>query len=210
MQRARTDEAKDERRRVILTAALNEFYERGFAAARMDDIAARANLSKGTLYLYFESKEALFQALVETVAVPNVERVEMLVASAPSARAAITGLFAFAPIVIRETPLPRFMKILISDAPAFPDILTRYRREVIERALGAIAGLLARADEVGEFRIDNPKLTARLVVAPIIMSALWHILFEHEGDARVDLPSLLALHERMLLTSLETGAGGAP
>lgn len=209
MQRARTEEAKDARRRVILAAALDEFHERGFSAARMDDIAARASLSKGTLYLYFDSKEALFQALVETVAMPNVERIEALAATAPSARAAISALFAFAPYVVRETPLPRFMKILIADASIFPDILTRYRREVVERALNAVAGLLTRAHDAGEFRIDDPRLTARLVVAPVVMSALWHILFEHEADAKIDLPALLTLHERMLLTALDAGAGGA-
>ena len=62
MKRARSDEAKDERRAQLLDAALDEFFEKGFSAARMDDIARRAKLSKGTLYLYFDSKKAMFQA----------------------------------------------------------------------------------------------------------------------------------------------------
>ena len=68
MQRARSEAAKDTRRQALLTAALDEFFERGFAAARMDDIARRAGFSKGTLYLYFDSKEALFASLIETFA----------------------------------------------------------------------------------------------------------------------------------------------
>ena len=76
MQRARTDADKDDRRQALIAAALDEFYERGFAAARMDDIARRAKLSKGALYLYFDSKEALFQAVTESFILPHIEMVE--------------------------------------------------------------------------------------------------------------------------------------
>ena len=208
MLRARTSEAKGERRQALLKAALDEFFERGFTAARMDDIARRAGLSKGTLYLYFDSKEALFTALVDTIAVPNVERIEGMVITLPSATEALRALMAFAPRMIRETPLPRVAKVLIADAGAFPDVVRRYRSQVIDRVLAAVAGVLERGRAAGEFTVDDPQLTARLVVAPIILSAIWRVVFETDSETPIDLDALFALHETMLLRALSAEAGG--
>ena len=91
MKRARTKKAKDERRLALLRAGLDEFFERGFTAARMDDISKRAGLSKGALYLYFSSKEELFKSLVEEYAVPNVERIEAMTRAAPASPRATTS-----------------------------------------------------------------------------------------------------------------------
>jgi len=208
MYRARTSEAKDERREAFLMAALNEFFERGFASARMDDIARRVGLSKGTLYLYFDSKEALFIALIEKITLPNVDLIEKFTAAAPSATEGIHSLMAFVPHVIRETPMPRVAKVLIADSGAFPDVVQSYRRQVVDRVLAAIADLLERGHAAGELAVDDPQLTARLVVAPIIFSAIWRVVFETDAESRIDLDALFALHERMLLRALSTGGGG--
>lgn len=202
MLRARTDEAKELRRRALLDAALGEFFERGFSAARMDDIAARAKLSKGTLYLYFDSKEALFTSLVETFAIPNIVMFEAAVQNAGGGVAAIRTFMKIAPVVIRESPLPKIAKILIADAPAFPEIVTAYREQVIERALGVIVSALSAAKKAGEIEIGDPHLTARLVIAPVLMSAIWRIVFEHDPAAKIDLDALFAEHEKMLLRGL--------
>lgn len=200
--RARNQEAKDLRRKALLSAALDEFYERGFTAARMDDIAARAGLSKGTIYLYFDSKDALFTSLVEEYAVPNVERLEAAVDLTDSAIDAVKALSAMAPSIIRDSPVPKIMKILIADAPAFPDMVTAYRKKVVERALGAVTHALEKSKASGELEVDDPALTARLVVAPVILSALWRILFEHDKDAKVDVEALIALHAKTILRGL--------
>lgn len=209
MLRARTLEAKDERRQAFLTAALDEFFERGFAAARMDDIARRAGLSKGALYLYFESKEALFTALIDTIAAPNVERLERAAAAAPSAAAALHALMTLAPRLIRDTPLPRVAKVILADSRAFPDVVRRYRTQIVDRVLGIVAGILARGQESGELAVEDPKLTARLVVAPVILSAIWRVVFEIDPEAKVDLDALFAQHERMLLRALAPENGAA-
>ena len=209
MQRARSDQAKDARRKALLEAALDEFFERGFAAARMDSIARRAGISKGAVYLYFDSKHALFNALIETVALPNVERVEFFVAQAPTARAALHSLMTFAPKILRQTPAPRLVKVLIADAGAFPDLVRRYRRDVIDRAFAAITSVLERGRASGELAIDDPQLTARLVVAPLILSAIWTVVFETDSETPLDLEALFALHERYLLRALFVDEGGA-
>lgn len=199
MQRARTQEAKEERRQALLAAALDEFFERGFAAARMDDIAARAQLSKGALYLYFDSKDALFAALVETYALPNVARIESF---AQSGLSGLRMMLRMAPALIRETPLPKIMKVLIAEAAGFPQMATTYRQAAIERVLNALAAMLTRAKKAGEINIGDPALTARLVVSPMVMSAIWRVSFEHDPKARVDLDALFSEYERMLMRAL--------
>ena len=104
--------------------------------------------------------------------------------------------------------MPRVAKVLIADSGAFPDVVQRYRRQVVDRVLAAVAGLLERGHAAGEMVIDEPPLTARLVVAPIIMSAIWRVVFETETEAGIDLNALFALHERLLLRALSAGDGG--
>ncbi len=205
LQRARTREAKDERRQAVLAAALDEFFEWGFSAARMDDIARRAGVSKGALYLYFDSKKALFTALIDEFAAPNVERLGAAAREAGGGVAAIRALMRLAPILLRETPVPKIVKVLISDAFAFPDVVAAYRRDVVERGLNLIAGVLEKARAQGELEIDDPHLTARLIVAPVVMSAIWRVIFERGSATRLDIDALFALHEKNLLRALAIG-----
>ncbi len=196
--RARSREAKDDRRFAVMEAALATFYERGFAAARMEDIARRAGLSKGAVYLYFPSKEKLFTALVETIALPNVARIEAALESAPSVAAALDAVTRLAPEIITKTRVPQIAKVLIADAQSFPDMVSGYRRNVVERVLAAVAGLLERGVATGEIELDDPSLTARLVIAPAVMSVIWRVAFEHDPAARVDLDALFAAHRQLL------------
>jgi AcrR family transcriptional regulator len=205
MRRARTDSAKDKRRQALLKAALDEFFEKGFAATRMDDIAGRAGLSKGTLYLYFGSKEELFQALMETLAFPNLEILERITGQAETMKEALHGIRQFAPFLISQTDMPRLMKVLIGDSQLFPHMVKAYREELIERVLSMIAALLRRANERGEVKITNPELTARLVMAPFVFSAVWQAVFNQQAEAEVDLDQLFAIHEQMMLKALEIG-----
>jgi len=202
MQRARTDDAKDERRQAMLAAALEVFVEKGFAAARMDDIARTASLSKGTVYLYFPSKEDLFEAVLRNVAIPNVERMEGLMRDAPSVGEALDGVAQFVPHLIRNTQLPQIMKLLISEAGTFPQIVQAYREDVLDRLLAAVAGLLARAHKAGEIDAPEPMLAARLVAAPIAFSGIWSVVFETDPKARVDVEALIALHVQHLKKAL--------
>ena len=202
LRRARTEEAKDERRLAFVRAALDEFFDRGFSAARMDDIAKRAGLSKGALYLYFSSKEELFKSIVEEYAVPNVERIEAMAQSAPSALAGIEMIAKLAPELVRQSDIPKVMKVLVGDATMFPEIVRAYRRNVLERILGALSAMLARGHEAGEIHAPDPALTARLIIAPVALSGLWHVMFGNDRKARVDLDALFSLHANMLALGL--------
>ncbi len=199
--RARSEQAKVERRQVILDAALEAFFESGFSAARMDDIARRAGLSKGTLYLYFDSKEDVFVQLLESLALPNVERFEELANSDLAVRDVLQGLMSVTAHMVRRSPLPFALKILLAESGAFPEVVQTYRENVIDRVLAAITLLLERASERGEIEVDDSRLAARLVVAPVIFSAIWRAVFETE-DAPVDLEGLFALHAETLTRGL--------
>ncbi|MEM5518132.1 TetR/AcrR family transcriptional regulator [Henriciella sp. AS95] len=200
--RARSEEAKDDRRQALLEAALDEFFEKGFAASRMADIAKRAHLSKGTLYLYFDSKEDLFKALVETLAAPNIDQIESIAETSHSLEQALAGMRALAPHIIRDTDLPRLIKVLIGDSHMFPTIVQAYRTQLIERVFSIIAGILERAHAAGEIEVENAPLTARIVIAPIVLSALWQALFGRDPTAHVDLDKLFEIHTRLLLKAL--------
>lgn len=202
MQRARSDEAKDERRAILLNAALDEFFEKGFAAARMDDIARRAGLSKGAVYIYFDSKETLFKALIEQLAAPNIERIEQIASGSVSIEQALDRLAAFAPLMIRQTDLPRLMKVLVGDSHTFPEIIQAYRREVLERLLSILADALKQAEARGEIELRDAALTARLLLAPIAFSGLWHAVFGKVAEAAVDLDTLFRLHADNMLKAL--------
>ncbi len=202
MQRARSQTDKDARRQLLLIAALDEFYERGFTAARMEDIAARAELSKGTLYLYFKSKDDLFRALIEKHAVPNIETVEMISRTAPSFDAALAAIANFAPRLIRETHLPKLMKVIAGDSQGFPDIIKSYRTDVLDRVLGAIADILRQAHDAGEIEVAQPELAARLVIAPMVMSMLWQAVFAQTDDTPIDLETLFQIHTDHLKRAL--------
>lgn len=202
MARARTQEAKDERRKIFLKMALEEFYEKGFTAARMEDIAERADVSKGTLYLYFASKEELFNALIDNIALPNLEQIESITKSMPSIELAIRNIANFGPHVILNTDLPRLMKVIISESQAFPEMVEAYRQRVLLRLLGIISGLLKAAKERGEIEIGDPEHTAKLLMAPMVLSGLWTAMFGSEGEAKLDVEGLLQTHADLFLKAI--------
>lgn len=205
MKRARTTEAKEQRRDAILKAALDEFYERGYAAALTDAIAERAGVSKGTLYLYFANKEELFAALIDSLAKPQLERLEMIAKFAPSFEMALNGIAEFAPAFVRDSDMPKLLKVLIGESQIFPDVIHGYRKNIIDRVLALIAGLLNDAKTKGEIGIDDPALTARLVVAPIIFSAMWQAVFAAEDKKPVDLNALFEMHAHFLMKAMSPG-----
>lgn len=200
MKRAQSDTDKALRESQIIRAGLDEFYQRGFAAARMDQIGKRAGVSKGTLYLYFPSKEALFEAIIKTVAVPQIAEIEQLLERQPSVAVTLQALMQRLPVILRESPLPKLVKVLIGDAFMFPELVTLYRESVIERSLAAISTFLERGVKSGEIRLDlpDPAMSARLLIAPVLMSAIWTVVFDPIDGTQLDLERLFQIHHQQL------------
>ncbi len=195
---------KEARPGELLDAALTLFAERGYSATRIDDIAARAGVSKGTLYLYFPSKQDVFKALVREAVIPNIERLEHLVAdhSGPAAAALRQVLTRLGGLLQRQPRLAALPKLIITEAANFPDLARFYLDTVIRRGTGLIEGLVRRGIAAGEFRPVDPRATAKLCVAPILFLALWRHSFEPHDDAPIDSGAFVELHVDTLLRGL--------
>lgn len=187
----------------VLSAALAVFAEKGFAAARVEDIAARAGLSKGTLYLYFSSKDEIFRALVRERLVPNIATFEAHVGAydGPSADLVRSFITVIAGRVA-GSELAALPKLIIAEASHFPALRDFYRAEVISRGLGVLAGIVARGQARGEFRPMDPLNAARLIIAPLLLTALWRQIFGPGDPEPFDIAAFLRDHADVVLKGL--------
>ena len=165
---------KDERPSELVAAALDLFVERGFAATRLDDVAARAGVSKGTLYLYFESKEALFKAVIEEAIVPLLASAEDVIAndqgtSIDLLRRLLLGWWE----QIGATRLAGVPKLLIAEARNFPAVAQYYHDTVMVRGRALLRTLLKRGIERGEFRPLDLETAIDVIYAPLMMLVVW-------------------------------------
>jgi AcrR family transcriptional regulator len=166
------------RRDAILEAALDEFSAKGFASARLDDVAKRAGIAKGTIYLYFTDKESLFQELIRAKMVPVVGSLELALATNMPLRAVVEQAIE---IFVREvygTRRREVIRLLISEGPRFPAVAEFYYREVLSRLLKALRGMLRSAHERGELAGDALVRFPMLLGAPGIIAIVWSGLFE--------------------------------
>jgi AcrR family transcriptional regulator len=194
---------KDARPDEILAAALASFAERGFAATRLEDVAVRAGISKGTLYLYFNGKEELFEAVVRATLLPHIERLEELATKfeGPSAALLERQLLTFADVV--DSRVGAIPKLVIAEAGNFPDLARFYLDEVVRRGLRLIGTILRRGIERGEFRPIDVNHTVFCVIAPMLLAALWKNSLEPHDDAPLDAQALARAHLELLLRGLE-------
>ena len=195
---------KDARPQEILEAALQVFAEKGFAAARMDEIAERARVSKGTIYLYFESKEAVFRALIQATLVRRVADMVALVRDhkgpiAPLLRELLLRLGHF----LSTSDLVMLPKMVIAEAGNFPDLARIYREEVVERGLTLFGGLLQTGMDRGEFRKVPVHHAVRLCMAPLLLAAIWRTTFAPLDREPYDYAGLIDTHVTTLLRGLQ-------
>ena len=175
---SRRQAASRARREAIADAALDVFVEKGFAAARMEDVAARAGVAKGTIYLHFKDKEGLFEEIVRTMLVAPLSQASV---EGPrddeSARAFLER--SFMPILLELAGTRRgdVVRLLIAEGTRFPKLAETYHREVIRRGLGLMAGLGARARARGEPGAEVLERHPQLVVAPALVGLIWSGLF---------------------------------
>jgi AcrR family transcriptional regulator len=195
---------KEARPAEILAAALDVFRARGFAAARLEDVAAAAGVSKGTLYLYFPGKEALFKALVRESVLPNIVRAEALARDhrGPPSQLLRDLLAGFGTLITTDDRLAAFPKLMIAEAGNFPDLARFYLNQVIRRGLRLIGGILRQGIEAGEFREMNCAATARLAMAPILFLALWRNSFAAHDRSAPAPRVVLERHIELFLAGL--------
>lgn len=185
-----------ERREVILNAALDEFADRGFEAARLDDVAKRAGIAKGTIYLYFRDKETLFQELLREMLTPIVGGFETLgQADIPAKQLAERMRDVFVHEVF-ETRRKDVIRLMISEGRRFPKLAEFYYREVLSRIFEALRAVLKRAAERGEIPQSLAEFP-QLIAAPALLAVVWTGLFGNV--APLDVRKMMQTHIDILL-----------
>jgi len=199
---------KESRPGEIVAAALAVFAEKGFAAARLDDIAARAGVSKGALYLYFETKQDLFAAVVRDAVSPNLAAVEAMASTldAPFAQVARMLLGRAAEMMI-ASPVGPVAKMVIAESRNFPELARVWHDEVVARMLGVLTGLIERAQAAGEVRPGEPRYHALSLIGPLLMGLLWREVLEPAGARPLDLRALAQQHVETVLNGLVVERG---
>ena len=199
---------KDARPAEIVAAALAVFAEKGFAAARLDDIAARAGVSKGALYLYFETKQDLFAAVVRDAVSPNIAMVEAAAMTMDLPFDQIARLFlARAADLMTTSPVGLVAKMVIGESRNFPDLARIWHDEVVSRVLGVVTGLIERAQARGEIRPGDPRFHALALIGPLLMGVLWREVLVPVGAQPLDLKALARQHVETVLHGLLAEGG---
>jgi AcrR family transcriptional regulator len=193
----------EDRPREICAAALEVFAEKGFAAAKLDEIARRAGVSKGTLYLYFKDKEQLFRAVVRNTVVPNVEnlRAALIQTGLPFADLIRMFLAQFVEITNR-VPLGAVAKMVISESRNFPELAKVWHDEVVSKALGTITALIEMAQARGEVRTGDPRLHSFTLMGPMLMGIIYRETLEPIGGEPLDLGALARQHVETILAGM--------
>ena len=196
----------DARPAEILDAALTVFSARGFAAAKLDDVAKEAGVSKGTLYLYFKSKEALFEAMaLELMRVPVLAQLETI-AKAETATDALRQLIQFMTRMLDDPRRSALPKLIIAESAGFPELARIWLKSVIQPVRKRLVELIEAGIANGEFRKVDPWETTKLVIAPFLLTAIWRKTFEHIDNRRFDFAALLRQHTEFLLRGLKPDA----
>ena len=196
---------KEARPEEIVDAAFEHFSKLGYADTRIDDVAEQAGVSKGLVYRYFDTKEALFKAVVRRVVSPRVHALsEAMEDDAGTAEGFLTGPMVEFGARLVASPVRHVIRLLIAEGPKHPDLLALYHEEVVSVGLGALRRRLDRAVAEGEFPPSDLQRFPQLVIAPVVMSMLWRILF-HKQEA-LPVRELLDCNARMLVAALKRGA----
>lgn len=206
----RWERRKETRPSELTAAALELFVEKGFAATKLDDIAARAGVSKGTLYLYFENKEELFKAVIREGIVPAIAEGEQLAAGFEGDTPALLReiLYAWWEL-IGAKPIGGIPKLIIAEARNFPAIAAFYYDEVIVRGQGLMKRVLQRGIDRGEFRSFDPGTLVHIVFAPLLMRVVWRHSVDCCGVASVPADRYLAEYFDLIVRGLRQDAAAA-
>jgi AcrR family transcriptional regulator len=198
---------KDARPAELLEAALDVFFQKGFAAARLEDIATRAGVSKGTVYLYFNSKEDVFEALVKAIPLPNVEHLRAIASdTSVPADLMLRRVLTLLGGMLRDERMTKFPRLIIGEGGRFPKLAESYKREVISRGVAIMSSIIERGIEEGRFRKIDPQHAAYGAMSPLLFTAIWRTTFERFERAPLDADAFVAQHIDTFLRGITVGS----
>ena len=201
MAQPRYQRRKEERPQEITEAAFQAFSEKGYAATRVEEVAQRAGVSKGLLYLYFKTKEELFKAVIKSVV---IRRVDALVAALENTELSSED-FLRGPLLefmksVPGSPVAVVIRLMISEGHRHPDLVDYYWENVVSKGLAAISRFIDRGVQRGEFRATAVSELPQLLLAPVMLAVVWRILFARRD---LDTDRLIATHIDMILAYIK-------
>jgi AcrR family transcriptional regulator len=192
---------KEDRPQEITAAALHAFAENGYAATRVEEVARRAGVSKGLLYLYFKTKEELFKAVIRSFVVPKIDELTALIDSdGMSSEEFLRGPFLEFAKTLPGSPVGILVRLMIAEGPKHPDLLQFYWDNVISRGLAALHLLIERGVENGEFRKTVINELPHLFVMPVLFSVIFKLLFEKQS---LDTHQLIETQVNLLVAHMK-------
>jgi AcrR family transcriptional regulator len=201
MSKPRYQRRKKDRPQEIAQAAFDVFAEKGYAAARIDDVARGAGISKGLMYVYFKTKEELFKAVVKGVVVRRVDQlIENVESTDLSSEEFIRGPLLSFMKQIPGSPVAVVIRLLISEGSRHPDLVEYYYENVVSKGLAAINKFIKRGIENGEFRHSAATDLPHLFMAPMMLSIVWGIIF---ASKQLDTDKLMETQIDMLLAYIK-------
>ena len=200
---ARSEAEREVKRQAILDAALEVFSEKGYAATRLDDVAARAGIAKGTIYLYVSSKQELFGELVRSGIGGPIEALEARVLALDlPVEALLRTLLAFMRTEVLGSRRKEIVRLLIAEAGRFPEIAELYHREVLSRGLRVLRAVAEKGLARGELRSDELVRFPQLAVAPGVVALIWSHLFDRFEP--LDVEAMFDAHLSLLMRGLRS------
>lgn len=196
------EQQKEARRSAIIEAALAEFTAQGFTSAKLDDVAVRAGIGKGTIYLYFDSKESLFEAVVRTHLIPDEEMAAAYLNSMSEGSAAdiLARHFRYMYAFLKHDKVPPLLMMIQSETARFPKLAEFFWQEMIRPSQEVIRHIIRKGVASGEFRADAEHIHAQLLFAPVMHSALWNLTYGNL--APLDLDAYAETHIDFMLRGL--------
>ena len=201
MNQPRYQRRKEDRPEEITAAALEAFAKNGYAATRVDEVAKRAGVSKGLLYLYFKTKEELFKSVVRSFVMPRIDTlIKVIETSDMSSEEFLRGPFLDFARQVPGSPISVIVRLMVAEGPKHPDLVQFYWDNVVSRGLGAINELLRRGVQSGEFQRSTVSEQPALLVMPVIFSVIFNLLFSKQP---IDTDRLIETQIDLLISHLK-------
>lgn len=194
---------KDERPIEIMLSALNLFISNGFAATKIVDIAKQAGVSKGTVYRYFESKEALFKKMILELMVPKISEVERYIDNYQGSQIKLLNVVILQWWqTVKSAGLVGVPKLILSEADNFPELTKLYMKEVVHRILSILVNIINTGIECGEIKKINPELSSRVIMSSLVYFSMWDCSLKKYDKSGITVESLIKQQIELIINGI--------
>lgn len=196
------EQQKEARRVAIIEAALEEFSNQGFTATKLEDVAVRAGIGKGTIYLYFNSKEELFEEVVRRTLLPDRKLLSSYVADFEGTTAELlTNHFRFMYSFMQHEKVPPLIAMVLGEIARFPQLSQFFYDELISHSQAMLESIIARGIQSGEFRKSASNMHHQILIAPALLGVIWNLQFKQQ--APLDFAVYSEMHIDFILRALK-------